>query len=98
VELTRAAEALKAQVAYLDEIANGRERAVARLTHQVATLERLRLAALRHRSADVARMGAELAPVVEELAQVGGDFDIAAEALAEATVAGALQAPSRSIS
>jgi hypothetical protein len=42
-------------------------------------------------------MGAELAPVVEELAQVGGDFDIAAEALTEATVAGALQAPPRSI-
>jgi hypothetical protein len=98
LELGRAAEALRAQVSYLDEIANGRERAVARLTHQVATLERLRLAALRHRSADASRLGAELQPVVEELAQVGGDFDIAAEALAEATVAGALQAPSRPIS
>lgn len=91
-ELARAREALSAQVAYLGEIANGRERAVARLEHQVATLERLRLAALRHRSADAARMGAELQPVVDELAQAGGDFDIAAEALAEATVAGALPA------
>ena len=47
-------------------------------------------AALRHRSADAARLGAELQPVVDELAQAGGDFDIAAEALTEATVAGAL--------
>jgi hypothetical protein len=87
-ELARAREALSAQLAYLDEIGSGRERAVARLEHQVATLERLRLAALRQRSADAARMGAELQPVVEELAQAGGDFDIAAEALTEATNAG----------
>jgi hypothetical protein len=97
-EFARAREALGAQAAYLDEIASGRERAVARLTHQVATLERLRLAALRHRSADATRLGAELAPVVDELAQAGGDFDIATEALSEATVAGALQAPQRSLS
>lgn len=84
-ELARAREQLSAQLAYLEEIANGRERAVARLEHQVATLERLRLAALRHRSADAARMGSELAPLVDELAQAGGDFDIAAEALTEAT-------------
>ena len=91
-ELARAREALSAQLAYVEEIANGRERAVARLEHQVATLERLRWAALRHRSADAARLGAELQPVVDELAQAGGDFDIAAEALTEATVAGALPA------
>jgi hypothetical protein len=94
-ELARAREALSAQLAYVEEIASGRERAVARLEHQVATLERLRWAALRHRSADAARMGAELAPVVDELAQAGGDFDIAAEALSEATVAGALPAAGR---
>ena len=39
------------------------------------------LAALRHRSADAARLGGELAPVVDELSEAGGDFDIAAEAL-----------------
>ena len=86
---------MSAQLAYLEEIAGGRERAVARLEHQVATLERLRWAALRHRSADAGRLGAELAPVVEELAQAGGDFDIAAEALSEATVAGALPSAGR---
>ena len=97
VELARAREALSAQLAYVEEIANGRERALARLEHQVATLERLRWAALRHRSADAARMGSELAPVVEELTQAGGDFDIAAEALSEATVevAGALPSAGR---
>src|SRR2546423_273407 len=57
-ELARAREALSAQLAYLEEIHSGRERAVARLEHQVATLERLRLAALRHRPAHSARMGA----------------------------------------
>lgn len=87
-ELARAREALSAQLAYVDEIANGRERAVARLEHQVATLERLRWAALRHRSADAARLGADLAPVVEELAQAGGNFDLESEALAEAVAAG----------
>jgi hypothetical protein len=86
-ELTRAREALSAQLVYLEEIHSGRERAVARLEHQVATLERLRLAALRHRSADAARLGAELQPVVDELATAGGDFDIAAEALTEANTA-----------
>ena len=91
----RASEAMAAQLAYVDEIASGRERAVARLEHQVATLERLRWAALRHRSADAARLGSELAPVVEELTEAGGDFDIATEALSEATVAGALPAAGR---
>jgi hypothetical protein len=89
-EFARAREALAAQVDSLAEIARGRERAVARLTHQVAMLERLRLAALRHRSVDAARMGAELQPVVEELSQAGTDLDIASEALSEATTAAAL--------
>lgn len=95
-ELVRAREALSAQLGYVEEIARGRERALARLEHQVATLERLRWAALRHRSADAARLGSELAPVVDELTHAGGDFDIAAEALCEAAVAGALPAGERS--
>jgi hypothetical protein len=95
VELARAREALTAQLAYLDEIRCGRERAVARFEHQVATLERLRLAALRHRSADAGRIGSELAPIVEELTQVGGDFDIAAAALDEA---GSLRLSPRGVS
>jgi chromosome segregation ATPase len=89
-EFARAREALSAQVESLQEISRGRERAIARLTHQVAMLERLRLAALRHRSVDASRMGAELQPVVEELSQAGTDLDIASEALSEATTAAAL--------
>jgi hypothetical protein len=91
-ELGRAREALQAQVDYLDEIARGRERAVARLSHQVATLERLRLQAVRHRSVDAARLGAELQPVADELAQAGGELDIEADALAEAHLGPALPA------
>jgi hypothetical protein len=83
-DFERAREAVAAQLAYLDEISRGRERAVARLTHQVATLERLRLAAVRHRSVDAARLGSELQPVVEEIADAGQDLDLAAEALTEA--------------
>lgn len=95
VDFERAREAITAQLSSLDEISRGRERAVARLTHQVATLERLRLAAVRHRSVDAARLGAELQPVVEEISEAGGDLDLASEALSEAQVAGAL--PPRTI-
>lgn len=86
-EFVRARDAVAAQLASLDEIDKGRERAVARLTHQVAILERLRLAAIRHRSVDATRLGAELAPVVDELADAGSDLDLASDALTEATVA-----------
>jgi hypothetical protein len=86
-EFEKARDALTAQVDYVNEIAKGRERAIARLTHQVATLERLRLAAVRHRSVDAARLGAELQPVVDELAEAGGEMDLAAEALRDATTA-----------
>jgi hypothetical protein len=83
-ELGRAIAAIKSQAEALGEILNGRERAVARLEHQVATLERLRLAALRHRSADAGRLQAELGPVVEELADAGGDYDLASDAMRDA--------------
>ena len=83
-ELERAIAAVRAQGQALAEILAGRERAVARLEHQVATLERLRFAALRHRSADSSRLAAELAPVLEELTEAGGEFDVASDALQEA--------------
>jgi len=86
-EFERAHQAVSTQLAYLDEIGRGRERAVARLTHQVATLERLRLAAVHHRSADAARLGTELQPVIDELTDAGQEMDLAAEALTETTLA-----------
>ncbi len=82
-EYAQARAALREQVDYLDGIERGRDRAVARLHHHIAVLERLRLAALHHRSADAARVGEELAPLVDELSSAGRDLDCAAEALAE---------------
>ncbi len=83
-ELAKAIAAVRAQGGALREILAGRERAVARLEHQVATLERLKLAALRHRSADASRFQAELQPVVEELSEAGGDYDLASDAIRDA--------------
>ncbi len=82
-EYERALGALREQVTSLSEIEKGRERAVARLHHQVATLDRLRLAALRHRSVGAAKFGEELKSVVDELVQAGQELDTAAEVLAE---------------
>jgi hypothetical protein len=96
-ELARARGQLSAQVEYIDEIARGRERAVARLTLQVSMLERLRFQALRHRSVDASRLGDDLASITEELAQAGGELDLLSEALAESGVP-ALQAASGSLS
>jgi hypothetical protein len=83
-ELGRAISVVRSQAEALREILSGRERAVARLEHQVAALERLRLAALRHRSADAGRVQAELQPVVDELSEAGGDYDLASDALRDA--------------
>lgn len=82
-EYERALGALREQVTSLTEIEVGRERAIARLHHQVATLDRLRLAALRHRSVGAAKFGEELKSVVDELVQAGQELDTAAEVLAE---------------
>jgi hypothetical protein len=82
-EYRRALVAVEEQLRYLSDIDRGRERAIARLHHQVATLERLRLAALRHRSVGAAKLGEELRPVIEELNQAGQDLDTAVEILAE---------------
>jgi hypothetical protein len=82
-EYARARAALRAQLDYLDGIERGHDRAVARLHHHIAVMERLRLAALHHRSADAARVGEELAPLVEDLTAAGRELDTAAEVLAE---------------
>ena len=82
-EYARALSAIDEQLAYLDDIAKGRERAIARLHHQVATLERLRLAAVRHRSVGASKLGEDLKSVVDDLQQAGQDLDTAAEVLSE---------------
>lgn len=80
-EYRRAATAVTAQLDALREIHAGRERAIAKLHHQVATLERLRLLALRHRSVDAARQGEELRAIVDDLNQAGTELEAASEAL-----------------
>lgn len=82
-EYTRARVALRAQLDYLDGIQRDHDRAVARLHHHIAVLERLRLAALHHRSADASRVGEDLAPLVGDLTAAGLELDVAAETLAE---------------
>lgn len=82
-EYSRALAAIDEQLSYLDDIAKGRERAVARLHHQVATLERLRLAAVRHRSVGAAKLSEDLQSVVDDLTQAGQDLDTASEVLKE---------------
>ena len=82
-EYRRALSAIEEQMRYLDDIDKGRQRAIARLHHQVATLERLRLAAIRHRSVGADKLNEELKPMIEELNQAGQDLDTAVEVLSE---------------
>jgi hypothetical protein len=82
-EYASAEAALTKQVEYLGGIERGRERALARLHHQVAVLERLRFAALHRRAVAANQAGEELQPLVEELVAAGRDLDCEAEAIAE---------------
>jgi hypothetical protein len=79
----RAERALRQQLDDLDCIRGFHERAVARLHHHVAVLERLRLASVHRRSADAGWRADELVPLVDELGAASLDLDGAAEALAE---------------
>ncbi len=82
-DFDRAREAVEAQATTLDEIARGRDRAVARLSREVALLERLRLTTLHRQSTDGARLASELAPLADELVQAGQELALAAETMAD---------------
>ncbi len=82
-DFNRASDAVEAQGASLREIARGRDRAVARLSREVALLERLRLTTLHHQSTDGARLAGELAPLADELLSAGQELTLAAESMAE---------------
>lgn len=88
-DFERAVQAFRCQLEYLDEIERGKARAEAKLLHHIALLERLRMAALHHRSVDAARLGGELSSVVEELTEAGGELDVSAAAIKEADEADA---------
>ena len=82
-EYQRAERALKQQLDDLDSIRGCQDRALARLHHHVAVLERLRLAALHRHSAESGKSAEALLPLVEELSAASLDLDGAAEVLAE---------------
>jgi hypothetical protein len=76
--------AVLAQLSYLKDIGAGRERIIARMHHDLAGLERLRLALVNHRSADVQRLSAEVQLILEDLRSLGQEYDLKAEAMGEA--------------
>jgi hypothetical protein len=82
-----AREALLAQLGHLRDIALSRERALARLASYQATLDRLCLAAVHHRSADAERFAAEMRPIMEQLATAGRDIEFDAHGVSETTAA-----------
>jgi hypothetical protein len=82
-----AREALLAQLGHLRDIALSRERALARLASYQATLDRLCLAAVHHRSADAERFAAEMRPIMEQLATAGRDMEYDAHGVSETTAA-----------
>ena len=81
----QARRALEEQRRYVQEIASVRERALARMHHYVAAVERFRFAAANHRSADALRVSTDdVQPILDDLDALGGDIDCASEALGEA--------------
>ncbi|HEY3353753.1 MAG TPA: hypothetical protein VGQ83_10930, partial [Polyangia bacterium] len=79
--------AVLAQLSYLKDIGAGRERIIARMHHDLAGLERLRLALVNHRSADVQRVSADVQGILEDLRSLGQEYDLKAEAMGEAQAA-----------
>jgi hypothetical protein len=79
--------AVLAQLTYLKDIGAGRERIIARMHHDLAGLERLRLALVNHRSADVQRVSADVQVILDDLRSLGQEFDLKAEAMGEAQAA-----------
>jgi hypothetical protein len=75
--------ALAEQLRYLKEIATTRERIIARMHHYLAAMERLRFAVINHRSADASRLATEVAPILEDLQELGRDIDSSSEAMGE---------------
>ncbi|PID38009.1 MAG: hypothetical protein CSA65_04505 [Proteobacteria bacterium] len=91
-----ARDALQAQLGYLRDISQNRERVLARVHNYLAALERLLLGVLNHKSADTAKFDANLAPMIDEIANIGQEMDVVAEALTEVSdLEGETAAPRR---
>jgi hypothetical protein len=91
-EYARARDALAAQLGYLRDINRSRERVMARVHGNLATLERLHLAVLNHQGVDMTKFTQELEPLLDEVDEIGVEMDLSSEAMSEAaevTVGGA---------
>ena len=84
----QARDALAEQLRYIDEIGVSRDRALARMHNYVATMERLRMAAVNLRSTDASRDD-QLGTLLSSLKELGADMDASSEALLEAERAAA---------
>ncbi|HJZ87813.1 MAG TPA: hypothetical protein VKN99_21715 [Polyangia bacterium] len=80
-------DALLAQLGHVRQISVSRERAMARLASYQATLERLHLAAVHHRTADTERFAAEMRPIMDQLSAAGRDLECDAHGIGESTAA-----------
>jgi len=85
----RATRSIEDQRKMHADIRTARERTIARLHGHLAALERVHLAVVRLRSADAHRFASEIQPVLEELAAVGTEAELAASAMDEADKAAA---------
>lgn len=75
--------ALAEQLRYLSGISNNRERVLARMHNYLAAMERLRLAVANLKSTTASREAVDLAPIVENLEELGQDIDSCTTALNE---------------
>ncbi|MCP4447526.1 MAG: hypothetical protein GY811_19620 [Myxococcales bacterium] len=79
----QASAALAEQMKYLTGIAKNRERVLARMHNYLAAMERLRLAVANLASTTASREVVDLAPIVENLEELGQDIDSCSTALRE---------------
>ena len=79
----QARAALAEQLKYLSGISKNRERVLARMHNYLAAMERLRLAVANLKSTNASREAVDLAPIVENLEELGQDIDSCSTALRE---------------
>lgn len=79
----QARAALAEQMKYLSDIGKSRERVLARMHNYLAAMERLRLAVANLESTTASREAVDLAPIVENLEELGQDIDSCSTALRE---------------
>ena len=79
----QARSALSEQLKYLSGISKNRERVLARMHNYLAAMERLRLAVANLKSTTASQEAIDLAPMVENLEELGQDIDSCSAAIVE---------------